>query len=231
MLRGPKIIVGIITVSTLVFLWLAIGHEDLEDPEVLELRQSALIQPKVGSEISESAKTEYLLKFESLKQKLQAEGFENLKDLETLAELKRSLGDTQGAADVFTYMGLIRPQNAFSFASLGLLYHHDLKKYDLAEKNYLIALSNDSDDTQTVRNLFDLYWKGFGNLAKAEALLLESIKANPSSADLYVLGGNFYSSLGKKEKALEFFEKHMELNPHNGVVMKEIERLKSEIGQ
>src|SRR3989344_2866132 len=94
--------------------------------------------------------------------------------------IRKGLCDYQGAADVWTYVGEIRPENSLSFANLGDLHTH---------------------------------------------FLVDGLNYNPDSHDLMTLLASYYRDNGNKEKAIEYFNKVLKLNPDNEAVKRELERL------
>lgn len=197
-----------------------------------EIRNKILADPRILVEnLSEQDLTNLLENFRRAKEQIVKTDFDSPQALHEIATIKKQLGDFEGAVLAWEYLGEIRPKSSLSFFHLGLLYHYELPDKTKAETKYLTALANDPKDIEIIRNLFEFYFRVLGDKAKAEALLSKSLEENPKSAELYVIGGNFYAHLGQKEKALDFYNKHLELNPNNGAVEKEVERLASELAQ
>lgn len=229
--RKQKIIVLAILVSAAGFLlYQTFWHRSASDSELEGMKNSILADPKVSSQdLTEAQKSQFLQDFQQGKDMVLKSNFDSLQGLDELALAKQRLGDFEGAVVAWRYANLIRPTNSISFANLAALYHYDLRQYDKAEENYLISLANDSSDLGTIRNLFALYYDALKDKPKAEALLLKSIEDNPGSADLYSLLAKFYEDIGLQDKALEYYQKNLELYPGNNAVAKKIEKLKSEL--
>src|SRR3989344_1582590 len=139
--------------------------------------------------------------------------------------IRKGLCDYQGAADVWTYVGEIRPENSLSFANLGDLYTHFLVDYPKAEAAYLRAIENEKHDVNYFRNFFELYYYYTEKKHLAEKVLLDGLNYNPNSQDLMTLLASYYRDNGNKEKAIEYFNKVLKLNPDNEAVKRELERL------
>ena len=140
--------------------------------------------------------------------------------------IRKGLCDYQGAADVWTYIGEIRPENSLSFANLGDLYTHFLVDYPKAEAAYLRAIENEKHDVNYFRNFFELYYYSYTEKKHlAEKVLLDGLNYNPDSQDLMTLLASHYRDNGNKEKAIEYFNKVLKLNPDNEAVKRELERL------
>ncbi len=199
-----------------------------QDADLEALKASIIAEAKITkTDLTEEQRDKYLEQLKTAREAVINANFDTLQGINDVAILKQYLGDYEGAIDAWEYANIIRPQNSLSFSNLAALYHFELQEYDKAEKNYLISIANDPDDIPTIRNLFELYFYALKDNGKAEALLLDSIKNNPEAADLYSLTGSFYQQIGNKEKAIEYYQKHLELNPTNEAVRRELEKLKT----
>ena len=119
--------------------------------------------------------------------------------------IRKGLCDYQGAADVWTYVGEIRPENSLSFANLGDLHTHFLVDYPKAEAAYLRAIENEKHDVNYFRNFFELYYYSYTEKKHlAEKVLLDGLNYNPDSHDLMTLLASYYRDNGNKEKAIEY---------------------------
>ena len=92
---------------------------------------------------------------------------------------RRLIGDYGGAAAAWEYAGAIRPKNSVSFNNLGDLYTYQIKDKARAEKNYLMALANDSASIAAYEKLYELYRYIFKDDEKAKGVLKEGISKNP----------------------------------------------------
>jgi len=137
-----------------------------------------------------------------------------------LGLLKKTIGDFKGAADAWEYAGLIRPQNAVSFANLGELYWRYLPDYPRAEKNFRVAIQNKPDDTGTYVSLSDLYYYSYKEKQQlADDVLMEGITARPTEAvNLKRALAALYERAGDREKAIVWWKKVLEEEPDNADV-------------
>ena len=198
------------------------------DQDLEAMKTSITTDPKVNNpNLTPDQIESFMKRFRTAREQVISLNFDILQGINEVAIIKQSLGDFEGAKTAWEYANIIRPKNSLSFSNLAALYHFDLKEYDKAEQNYLISIANQPNDIPTIRNFYELYFYALKDNAKAEALLLESIKANPGVADLYSLAGSFYASIGRKDEAIKNYEKHLELNPGNEAVKRELEKLKS----
>lgn len=200
-----------------------------EEPDLKAMRNSIAADPVINApNLSEEQKNKYLLEFQKAREEVIKANFDILQGINDIALLKQYLGDLDGAITAWEYANIIRPLNSLSFSNLAALYHFDLHEYGLAEKNYLISIANDPDDIPTIRNLYELYHDALKDAAKAEALFLKSIEENPAVADLYALAGSFYQEIGNKTRAIEYYQKNLELSPGNEAVKRELQKLQAE---
>lgn len=229
MAKNFKIIIAILILSTVGYVtYQKVSNKDSADQDLEAMKNSIVAEPRVAvTDLTPEQKDKFLQQLKDAQAAVVKFNFDNLQAVNDVARLKKALGDFEGAITAWEYANLSSPKNSLSFSNLAALYHYDLKEYDKAETNYLISISNDPDDINTIRNLFEMYYYAIKDLTRAEALLLESIENNPEAVDLYALAGSFYAEIGRNDKALEYYEKALGLNPNNQAIKKEIERLKA----
>lgn len=147
-----------------------------------------------------------------------------------LASAKKQVGDYKGAADAWIKVGEISPLNSTSFNNLADLYANFTKEYDKAESAFFKAVENSAGEPQNsgfYRNFYYFYLYSLEDLDRAEAILLEAIRINPNSSDLLALLGYFYrDERNDNTRAIEYFEKNLELNPENIKVQKDLNKLR-----
>lgn len=231
MFKTLKILLVIILLGgAIFFVYKQITRKPSTDDFGYEAMKQSLIAPAkvMAKDLTEEQTQKFLGKLKEAQDALVQNNFDNLQAANAVGQYKKVLGDIEGAITAWEYANLIRPKNSLSFSNLAALYHYDLKLYDKAEQNYLISIANDPDDINTIRNFFELYYYSLKNNAKAEGLLLRSIEQNPQAPDLYSLLAGFYAETGNPQKAIEYYEKHLELNPGNAAARQVMERLKRE---
>lgn len=200
-----------------------------EDINLEELRTSIDAEPVVGENLPYSDEQIETFKRQLIdaQEEVRSVDYDTLQGVNGIAQLKRQLGDVQGAIDAWEYANAIRPQNSLSFSNLAALYHFDLNEFEKAEEMYRISVDNDPDDLLTIRNFYELYHYSMKDDVKAEALLEEARNNNPEAVDMYTLSGRFYTETGNIVKAIEVYENALALDPDNVNVNREIQQLKS----
>lgn len=147
-----------------------------------------------------------------------------------LGQLKHSAGDYKGAEAVWIRIGEVRPLNSISFANLADLYANWLVDYDKAVSSYRTAIENSKGEVRNYlhyRNLFDFYINYLHDNKAGELTLLEGIENNPANSELLNLLASFYRDSGQTDKAIEYFEKSLLLDPSDNAIKKEVNRLKN----
>jgi len=118
---------------------------------------------------------------------------ENVENWLVLGVYRKIIGDYQGAADVWNYVGGISPDNYVSYNNLGELYAYYLKDNTKAEVSYKKAIENGKNMIFIYRNFHDFYRNVLKDEAKAKAILEQGIAANPdTSQDLQNLLNLYY---------------------------------------
>lgn len=116
------------------------------------------------------------------------------------------------AQEYWEYVSARWPSNQASFNNLGDLYMNYLKDYPKAEKNWLQAIKNKSDDPGVYANLFSLYTNTSykpSNTA-AENILKQGIAANPNAVNLRYDLAVYYKKLGRTAEAKAMFQAAIE---------------------
>jgi len=203
------------------------GQEDLTSLDkilTLEIKRT---------DLSETQITRYQENFaEDKKIVLTSSNAFDLSALNDIAMIKRMAGDFEGARDVWNYVSLKSPKNSVSFFNLGQLYAEDLKDNKKAEEGFLKALENsqgESGNEQYYRGVVDFYTYYYPEkISEVEKILLAALATEQyqNSQDLLALIAAYYGNNGKKEKALEYWQKVLKIDPGNEAVKAEIEKLK-----
>lgn len=139
---------------------------------------------KITATIDDNAQKIAISKIKDLSAQLKKDS-DNLENWLVLGVYRKTIGDLEGAREVWEYASAIRPENSISFNNLGELYAYYLKDNKKAEENYAKAIENDPSAIYIYRNFFDFYRYVAKDPTKARALLEKGIAANPAtSSDL-----------------------------------------------
>jgi Tfp pilus assembly protein PilF len=73
--------------------------------------------------------------------------------------------------------------------------------------------------------MYDLYHDGLKDPAKTKALLTKAITVIPDSTQLLRLAGEYYKSIGDKDKARSYYQQALNLDPKDKVSQQALENL------
>jgi len=102
------------------------------------------------------------------------------------------------------------PTIDFLWNILGLTYQ-DLKNYNVAEKNFFLALQINTNNLSAINNLGNNY-KYLLNFNKAEENFLKVLKIKPDYVTALVNYGNLKFQLNKFEESLKLLNKALTIN-------------------
>lgn len=116
-----------------------------------------------------------------------------------------------------------------AYAELADLYVYPLARYDEAMELYKQAVAKSAYRTDYYRALADLYISKFPDKkSEIEPMMLAGIEKMPSNAE------NFYSYLGaffyqekQYDKAIDYFQKCVEINPDNEIYSQTIKEIQA----
>lgn len=98
-----------------------------------------------------------------------------------IAFLKKSIGDYEGARDIWVHLTLANPQDGVAFLNLGDLHTNLLKDYVKAEQNYRGAIKVAPKNILGYIGLADLYTFFYTEKKEqAEVVLKQGIATNPN---------------------------------------------------
>ena len=146
-----------------------------------------------------------------------------------LGMVKKQIGDYQGAEVAWIKAGELSPKNSVSFGNLADLYANFTEEYDKAELAYLKAVENSLGERVNLvfyRSFYYFYYYNLEDYEKAPALLLEGIENNPNSSELPILLASFYKETGNINKAIQYYQLALKLDPTDELIAQELEKLK-----
>jgi tetratricopeptide (TPR) repeat protein len=144
-----------------------------------------------------------------------------------LGTIKKNVGDFAGARDVWLKSIELAPQDSRGYYALANLYSHFLVDHNKAVQYYQLALDVSGSGTFNItfyKNYYSFTFDVLKDKEKAEAILLQGIAVNPASPLLYVLG-NFYAAQGDKQKAAEYYNQYLEVDPQDETVKQYLDDL------
>ena len=134
-----------------------------------------------------------------------------------LGAVKHAVNDYKGAESAWLFATKIDPEATGAYSNLGQLYWHKLPDIKKAEEMFLKNIELGENDLSVVRiyrDLSDLYRYDYKEKAGlADDILIEGLKAYPDDLGLMAHLARYYYDIGEKEKAIEYYEKILKINP------------------
>jgi len=148
-----------------------------------------------------------------------------------IAQLKYYFNDLEGAKTVYLKVSELKPGDILVLNNLADIYDQ-LKDYDNEEKILLKLTEANSgwiNGFRALKNLYAFHMKE--KYPQMESILLKGIEANKvvygeAPVDFYSMLAVVYQDTGNNEKAIEYYEKVLELDPKNEGAKIELEKLK-----
>lgn len=143
-----------------------------------------------------------------------------------LGGIKKMFGDYQGAIAAWNYAGLIRPKDATAYNNLGDLYWHYLRDFPNAEASYKKAIENFPENLGFYKDLSDLYRFDYKEKAHlADDTLLDALEESPKNIAVLAWLGGYYRDTGDRQKAREYFQRALTIDPSNTAIQAELKEL------
>lgn len=144
-----------------------------------------------------------------------------------LALAKKSVGDYEGAKDTWLYASNLSPGNSRPIGNLADLYTNFLNDPEKAEHYYKKALSLDPNEISYILGLAEVYrYKMPGKEALFEQTILDALKRLPDEVNLISNLAMYYRQTNQVDKAIEWYEKLVQLAPDNQMAREDLEELK-----
>lgn len=225
MSKKPTIIVISILTLVVIAAGFYIYKKTTQEPPVFDWRTLLVFQVK-DQNMSADAIAKYQEMFAGTKARLE----KNPDDFAAwlnLGIVRKSIGDYEGAADVWEYAAKIRPQSSQPFSNLGDLYANFLNDVAKGEEYYKKALANDPKDVNIILGLADVYrYRLSGKEYLYEQTILEALKILPNDVNLIAPLALYYRQTNQVEKAIEYYEKLVLLAPDNEMAKEDLEELR-----
>lgn len=173
---------------------------------------------------------EQQMKYDAAKIALE-EDINNPQALIALAQVKYDVQDLDGAIDVYLKALEIQPTNTLILNNLADIYTQK-KEYEKSAEMYLRIIDHTPKWMNAYRNLVTTYkYHLKDRYSDVEGILLTGIEIikdfeGEAPVDLYSMLAVFYDETGEIAKAIENYEKVVELTPENSSAKMRLEELK-----
>lgn len=144
-----------------------------------------------------------------------------------LGMVRKLLNDYKGAEQAWLEATKIAPENSAPFANLADLYTFFLRDYKKAEELYIKTLTI-FPTVDGYRSFADFYRISAPDSPnKVEDVILQGLKVFPDRPDLLGYLGSYFKEIGRKEKAIEYYEKLIAVSPDHPGARADLDKLKS----
>jgi len=149
-----------------------------------------------------------------------------------IARVKQQTDDYEGAKKDYLKALEIQPTNIVALNNLADIYNQE-KEYKKSAEIYLRMIENSPKWISAYRELISVYKYHLPEkYPDIEQILLTGIEKNTdlteyAPVDFYLMLGEFYSEVGNKNKAIEYFEITLDLMPEDAGIQSELEILKT----
>ena len=168
----------------------------------------------------------FLTQYRDAKEKLEKDS----KDFGAYFEIgfvKAEFKDYQGAVEAYKKSIEFNPNSIVAMNNLADVYIK-LKKYPEAESSYLQAISTVPGYAPSYFALVDLYQSYYTEKkSQIESVILKGLKVMPKDQNMLALLAGHYRDTKQNEKAVEIYEKILELRPDDKLIREEINNLKA----
>jgi len=157
----------------------------------------------------------------------------NTSDWLTIARLKKYLKDYGGAEQIYLFI-ISRDKNNYTpEVNLADLYGNYLNNWQASAEHYWAAITKTGNNKDAAllfyRNLADIYATKLSAEKREFETKIEAAitKDYSQSVDFLTMMAKYYKDTGNKEKAIEYLQKALGLNPPNADLIRlEIEEIK-----
>ena len=160
------------------------------------------------------------------------EDINNTQSLIAVAQVKYQVRDFEGAIYAYLKALEIQPTNVLILNNLGDIYNQQ-KEYSLAAEMYLRIIESTPKWTNAYRELASIYFYHLPEkYSQMEDILLTGLERSKEFGgegwlDFYSMLAVFYDQTDQTEKAIEYYQKVIELAPQNQEVKVRLEELKN----
>ncbi|RJQ82998.1 MAG: glycosyltransferase [Desulfobacteraceae bacterium] len=128
------------------------------------------------------------------------------------AQQKAAAGDLQGAVQLLQQLVELSPQHAGAFNDLGVL-HYQIGDKAQALRYYEQAVRLSPQNALFSKNLADFYFVEQGRVEEALRIYVRVLEADREDVECLTAAGTICRALDKKEDALVFYERVLQIEP------------------
>ena len=150
----------------------------------------------------------------------------------SMAIIKKGIGDYEGAYDILNYANRKWPDNFTVLYNLADLYANFLNQPAKAEEIYKSLMEKQPANVNLRLALAELYrYKIPGKEGEYENVLLAGLKVLPNDGNLIGPLALYYRQTNQIDKAIEYYEKLVQIAPNNETAKEDLAELKRQVGK
>jgi len=173
----------------------------------------------------------YREKFDEAQEKIQKDP-SNINYWLYMAIIKNGINDYEGAYDILSYANQKWPDNFTVLYNLADLYANFLNQPVKAEEIYKSLIEKRPADINSRLALADLYrYRIPGKEGEYENVLLAGLKVLPNDGNLIGPLALYYRQTNQIDKAIEYYEKLVQIAPNNETAKEDLAELKRQVGK
>jgi len=225
--RSKILIQLIILVLLITGLFFYFTHQTNEESPIFPELSEIKFEP--AEDLDPSLKKEYAERFIKVGETIN----QNPNDLNawlSLGSIMKKIKDYKQAEKIWLYLTERWPDDPVAFGNLADLYSSFLVDYSQAEWYWKKAVANSKNIYEALiyyRNLHEFYKYYYQEKADlADDILLEALKKYPNEPDFIALLAVYYRDTNDKTRAIEYFEKLLEVDPTNQAAQRDLEELR-----
>ena len=199
-----------------------------KDPKTEEIEQITTLN-FLKKDLDKETKDEYQETFDSVVEEF-IDSFETAEafwSLIKIGQVKELAGDYDGAKQALIKAVEIQPGSYLAHANLANLYFRHYQDFVKAEEHYLKAI--EPNDPRVIVYYYDLHeiYRYFykTDTTLAEDILKQGIERYPEETNLMAILAHYYKNMERKEEAIEYYQKILEINPDSEVAKRELKVL------
>ncbi|MSR76429.1 MAG: hypothetical protein EXS68_02455 [Candidatus Ryanbacteria bacterium] len=196
-------------------------------PQAIKLPADFGVLDESHSMLKGETRTKTITAFNSLAEDIKKDP-SDLHAWNSFGAIKKMFGDYKGAEQAWLFALSINSTFTDAYANLGQLYWHYLIDYPKTEKMFLAVIKNNPAIISAYTNLSDLYRYNYTEKkTEADKILLKGLENNPEQADLLSALASYYYDEGRRDLAINFYERLVKADPGNKQAKKDLEALRA----
>ena len=214
-------IVGIIAAIVILAAGILLFAPKPEEKKIDPLGELVFIKADLPPELTE----QYQKLFDAAKNDIQKDPGKYMAWIQ-IGQTKLDAGDYEGAERAWRHIAELKPDSYVAFRQLGYLYGYVVHDFPKAEAAYREVIKRDAGLADSYTSLYDIYRSWEGKESLAPQILLEGLQNLKDEPYLIAALARHYRYNNEIDKAIEYFEKLLAVDPQNQEAQEALKNLK-----